>query len=928
MNCRYFNSQASFLLILISIVTVFPENTSQLTRCKQDLMKCYYLQGMRTSIVEKMHVCPHVHDKCCTLADEVKITHLWNKHTGPIVERYTEDVIANINATMRNFFKMMKMDPNLMTLKYAVSKQVPFKYKHCYAVSRIEQTYRDKEILKEYVHGSMRFINKRIWKYNTTRKKIKTRPPLGGFYEGTPKAYKTDIKCNTRVDSFYREFIVVNPQKTEYCIGIHDRFMDFRVKDFIQLLPNVKNSLTFIAGLKRKFYCDLCDAHSHQFFDLKQKAFVISQKFCNNLLRKKMDYFKFMHIVWVEFANQLLNYQGCFETDGKVFDFPFQNFLGKYLKRIPLIKKCLSSLDDKKNFYKNCWMMCQLYRYDSFSAFFDGDVEMLRRVNVSLFSFLRKVDRAEVIQEKLTKKTLDKFSLSKAEKTQQLIDEIMLPESVDKTLIEPFNPTHMMTDGKFYLDKMGRLRTFGLDNTDMRYVGYRSDEERKFHKLEFERKNKLAKVKFTKLQNKVRDDKLRKKGKWIPPIKKKLKFPFKKPILLPSGNIDRLSTLRFSEHMNGMSPQRSLFLTRSSDIDASQIAKNLNISDDEKDELVKSYGYVGPKDRELLLSVDDGINQMGQNQMPQVTRQLRRIINRKNVKRRRKTSLKRRRKSRERERDGTSDASLDGSEDYERLQKIGEKVKSDREENRKDTIQEDSDFEEKVKDTTSTKLKTTKFVDFYSKKNKEFPKRKIYKKKQKFPEAYKVEELNQIFEKVESKVDTSKFAYAFEKDGLNPLHNVELLNFRYNITRLIEMRFKLPEKISYTTVKEYMGVDAKTLKDFNKDLEWDVSVYEDVNEIMSEVNRLNQFRKKIMKGDQDPMLLAKITKEMNRLKKMAKENAARKEVVKKEMRRRRNRKGHTDLNHNKYPDFHHHHDLYFNDTFHGIEEMFSHIFGS
>ena len=227
------------------------------------------------------------------------------------------------------------------------------------------------------------------------------------------------------------------------------------------------------------------------------------------------------------------------------------------------------------------------------------------------------------------------------------------------------------------------------------------------------------------------------------------------------------------------------------------------------------------------------------------------------------------------------------------------------------------------------KLKKSKYIDFYSNKNKEFPKRKgRQKKKVHYPESYKIENLNQIFEKVESKVDTSTFAYAFEKSGLDPLHNVELLNFKYNITRLIEMRFKLPEKIAFTTVKAYMGIDKKTLKEFNKDLEWDVSEYEDVNEIMSEVNRLNQFRKKIMKGDQDPILLAKLSKEIRVLKKQAKENQARKEMVKKEMRRRRKPKNKSDLNHNKYPYYHHHHDLYFNDTFHGIEEMFSHIFGS
>ena len=182
----------------------------------------------------------------------------------------------------------------------------------------------------------------------------------------------------------------------------------------------------------------------------------------------------------------------------------------------------------------------------------------------------------------------------------------------------------------------------------------------------------------------------------------------------------------------------------------------------------------------------------------------------------------------------------------------------------------------KIKDTLPKMKKTKKWKDFYSKKNKAFPPRpKLKNPKMQFPDVINVEKMNQIFERVENKVDTREFTYAFEKEGLDPLHNVELLNFRYNITRLIEMRYKLPEKMSATTVQQYVSIDRHYMKSCNKDIEKDVDVYEDLNEIMSEVNRLRQFKKKIMAGNQDPVLLGKITREMNRLKKVAKENAAR-----------------------------------------------------
>ena len=227
-----------------------------------------------------------------------------------------------------------------------------------------------------------------------------------------------------------------------------------------------------------------------------------------------------------------------------------------------------------------------------------------------------------------------------------------------------------------------------------------------------------------------------------------------------------------------------------------------------------------------------------------------------------------------------------------------------------------------------TKRKRYKFGDFFEKRQKAHPKKILRKKKVKYPFIINPEAMSQIFERIEEKINISDFQLIFEKKGLNPLHNIELINYRYNITRLIEMRYKLPEKLSRTSVHQYMLVNEQYMKNFNTDMDKDLDVYEDVSDVMIEINWYKQLRKKVMLGNKNPLYIQQINYKIRTLMKKAKENAARKEVVKKAMKARMNRKGHTDINHNKYPFFHHHHDLYFNDTFHGIAEMFTHIFGS
>ena len=905
-NLNCYTGYKSLSLFLVFILLLI-NSTHQLVKCKQNLMQNFYLQGMPYSISMKMHVCPHVHDKCCSIADEVKISHLWNKHTEPLVQRYSEDVVANINSILRSFFRLMKLDPEEMILKYVVPKEVPFLYKHCYTRRGYSATKRDIALSKEFKTGFHKFLKLRIWKPKKPKRRIKI---YGELQKENVHFYASRTSCNSGIDVFHRDFVVVNQEKTQHCIGIHDKFMDFRIKDFISLLPSVKNTLNFMVDMKKSFYCNLCDAHSHQFFDLKEKEVIISQKFCNNVLRQKMDYFKFMHIIFIEFANELLQYQGCYETDGRVFQFPIRTFLDKYLKRIPLIKRCLTSLDDKKNFYKNCWMICEKYRYYTFSPFFDGDVELLRRINVSLFSFHRKVMRASTLEEKRKNKIFRDFNISKKKQKSAIAKELVLPENIDGLLIEPLlleplNPNHMITNKKYYFKKDDMVRLIGHPHGEKYQVGYRTDQEKKFMQahtkyikgLVKKEKDKFKKMAFIKAR--------RKKGYWEPPLKAKFKLPLKKPVVTLAGNVDRLSTHKFEEHLGTHSyPQRSLFLTRSNEEQPDEMLKKMTINDDEAEEMLKSFGYKAPQERELSLSLTDN----------NPANKKKRKLNKKN-----KESVHRR--------------------VYNIFNKRAASEVKNRENLKKQTIKEDGKVKPKklkkgdiiVKsppDKKKARTKETKYQDFYSKPLEHAQRKRMPVKKKVYPPTIKVENPNEIFERITDKIDIEDFEYKFEKVGLDPLHNIELVNFKYNITRLIEMRYKLPEKLVATTVHQYLSIDKQFLKEFNKDIEKDIDVYEDVNEVMMEVNRMKQFRKKLMMYEPNPVLLHKINKDIKDLQKKAAENNARKQVVKKAMKARRNRKGHTDLNVNKHYDHHHHHDLYFNDTFHGIADMFTHIFGS
>ena len=43
---------------------------------------------MPRPIFSKMTICPHVMDKCCTIADEIRMVKLWKDWTKPLLDAH------------------------------------------------------------------------------------------------------------------------------------------------------------------------------------------------------------------------------------------------------------------------------------------------------------------------------------------------------------------------------------------------------------------------------------------------------------------------------------------------------------------------------------------------------------------------------------------------------------------------------------------------------------------------------------------------------------------------------------------------------------------------------------------------------------------------------------------------------------------------
>ena len=257
--------------------------------------------------------------------------------------------------------------------------------------------------------------------------------------------FKTN--CKNQTANFTKEFIIVNTAKAHFCLNIYKGFLNFDIEMFQGFLPIVKQAMTSIHDVKKGFYCAICDANQRDVFIMTKKAINYDVQFCKTLLVNYRDYLRFMNVFYIQYIDQIFQYIQCFESDGKIFSFPYQNFLRKYLRRIRFWERCFNSLAEDGTFYEaHCWSICNKWSLTKASPLFDGDLVLLERITATIFSFLRKwqfeIDLYDPIKRNRTSTTYIGENVFNLKAT----------DNVNGLLMEPINPSYLITANKYIAD--------------------------------------------------------------------------------------------------------------------------------------------------------------------------------------------------------------------------------------------------------------------------------------------------------------------------------------------------------------------------------------------------------------------------------------------------------------------------------------------
>lgn len=151
----------------------------------------------------------------------------------------------------------------------------------------------------------------------------------------------------------------------------------------------------------------------------------------------------------------------CYDLKADAGLLKTQNFLVKYKQRIPLILNCFQNIQSDE-FYRHCWFLCRKFKWNKMTDFYDGDHHMLQRIEVTMFSFLRRMSLVRDELERFNKK-------SKEWKNKSNLANL---ETINGLLYEPINPSTALTF-HYALDKptfrkiMGKISNFSLLDINM-----------------------------------------------------------------------------------------------------------------------------------------------------------------------------------------------------------------------------------------------------------------------------------------------------------------------------------------------------------------------------------------------------------------------------------------------------------------------------
>lgn len=285
---------------------------------------------------------------------------------------YIEDMPKQILAQAKEFHDFMKKLKKLVLMGIDIEAE---------ALKTVKLPDVDKDIVK--------IITDWMNKKNYPSEILPQIPDISRSLPKYPSIRSSRIVCTRKVRRFYKYFLLMNSVKYRFCYKAYTNLSKVNEIDMSIYISKLRNEATSMLNTKRSLYCGICDGSLQKFFNHEKDIVYYSADFCRNFINTYMDYIKFNNVIFIEYADEVLQYFSCISTPGSEMEVPFKNIFHKMKQRIAFFKRCFNNVN-RKGFMKHCHFICSKYNINGIHQYIEGDVHHAYILYLRILEFVRK----------------------------------------------------------------------------------------------------------------------------------------------------------------------------------------------------------------------------------------------------------------------------------------------------------------------------------------------------------------------------------------------------------------------------------------------------------------------------------------------------------------------------------------------------------
>ena len=241
---------------------------------------------------------------------------------------------------------------------------------------------------------------------------------------------------------------VLKDKKTANCYILSKRILHFNTEEiFVKLKKAFKSMHDFFETTHKGLYCNLCDAKSQSFFDVKKGKFIMNKKFCRDITAYSLHTMIYMYIHMIKLTNLISKFVSSCNPIGQ-----YKESIVPHRFKFDTRKKIYDTLLDCKRdrntdyWFNTCVHLCNHFKLTSFSQFFQPHLKKIESYNKYMKQQLDRLKKEEMLIEilKIAKKKKGelkpkaKATKEKTKKTKKIKKQKAKEEKAPE-LINPFD---------------------------------------------------------------------------------------------------------------------------------------------------------------------------------------------------------------------------------------------------------------------------------------------------------------------------------------------------------------------------------------------------------------------------------------------------------------------------------------------------------